>query len=184
MKIEIKLADNTNSFIIKNMYPLYLHDLAGIHGTLPNEFGIFEEGPVQTLTEQYEIQQVWFENPNLLYPYLIVVDQIPVGFCLVGSGKYVPKEVDFYVYETFLLSPFRGKSISYHAMLEIFGKHHGKWILLTHSTENNFRAKAFWHKTVGKYTNYRFTTEEKTIDGMPKLVFQFENYDQDGTCTL
>lgn len=104
------------------MYPLYLHDLAGIHGTLPNEFGIFEEEPIRTLIEQYDIQQVWFENSNLLYPYLILVDHIPAGFCLVGSGKYVPKEVDYYVYETFFLSPFRGKSISYRAMLEIFKK--------------------------------------------------------------
>lgn len=29
------------------MYPLYLHDIAGIHGTLPNEYGIFEEDPVK-----------------------------------------------------------------------------------------------------------------------------------------
>ena len=44
MKTEIILADKGNGFIIKNMYPLYLHDLAGIHGTLPNRYGIFEEG--------------------------------------------------------------------------------------------------------------------------------------------
>lgn len=174
MKIEIRLADNTNGFIIKNMYPLYFHDLAGIHGTLPNEFGIFEEEPVRTLTDQYDIQQIWFENPDLLFPYLILVDHIPAGFCLVGSGKYVPKELDYFVFETFLLSPFRGKSISYHAMLEIFEKHHGKWMLFTHSTESNSRAKAFWHKTVGDYTSHRYITEEKIVDKMPKLAFQFE----------
>ena len=175
MKIEIKLADNTNGFIIKNMYPLYLHDISGIHGTLPNEYGIFEQEPIKTLAEQYNIQQVWFDNPNLLYPYLIMADNIPAGFCLVGSGKYVPKEVDYFVYETFLLSPFRGKSISYYAMIQIFEKHHGKWMLFTHSTENNIRARAFWHKTIGCYTENNFTTEEKIIDEMPKLVFQFEN---------
>lgn len=175
MKIEIILADNTNGFIIKNMYPLYLHDLAGIHGTLPNEYGIFEEGPIRTLVEQYDIQQSWFENADLLYPYLIMVDNIPAGFCLVGSGRYAPKEVDYFVYETFLLSPYRGKSISYHAVTEVFGKHHGKWMLFTHSTENNICAKSFWRKTVGHYTGSNYITEEKVIDGMPKLVFKFEN---------
>lgn len=34
MRTEIILATEENGFIIKNMYPLYLHDLAGIHGTL------------------------------------------------------------------------------------------------------------------------------------------------------
>ncbi len=175
MQIEIKLVDNTNSFIIKNMYPLYLHDISGIHGILPNEYGIFEEEPVRTLAEQYDIQHAWFENPNLLYPYLIMVDNIPAGFCLVGSGRYVPQDVDYYIYETFFLSTFRGKNISYQALIEIFQKHHGKWMLFTHSTENNNCAKAFWHKTIGSYTDNEYTTEEKLIDGMPKLVFQFDN---------
>lgn len=52
-------------------------------------------------------------------------------------------------------------------MIEIFEKHHGKWMFFTHSTENNICAKAFWHKTVGHYTD-NYTTEEKLIDGMPK----------------
>jgi predicted acetyltransferase len=175
MKIDIKLADNTNGFIIKNMYPLYLHDLAGIHGTLPNEYGIFEEEPIRTLAEEYDIQQIWFDNPNLLYPYLIMADNIPAGFCLIGSGKYVPAEVDYFIYETFILSPFRGKSISNQAITEILEKHHGKWMFYTHSTENNIRAKNFWHKTIGGYTGNKYTTIEKIIDGMPKLVFTFEN---------
>ena len=42
-----------------------------------------------------------------------MVDNIPAGFCLVGSGRYAAKEVDYFVYETFLLSAYRGKSISY-----------------------------------------------------------------------
>jgi predicted acetyltransferase len=175
MKIEIILADNTNGFIIKNIYPLYLHDLAGIHGTLPNEYGIFEEGPIRTLAEQYDVQQVWFDNPDLLYPYLIMVDNVPAGFCLIVRGKYAPKEVDYFVYETFLLCPYRGKAISYQAVTEIFGKHHGKWMLYTHSTENNIRAKSFWHKTVGHYTGNNYKTEEQVFYGMPKLVFKFEN---------
>lgn len=72
-----------------------------------------------------------------------MVDNIPAGFCLVGSGKYVPQDIDYFVYETFLLSPFRGKSISYHSMIEIFKRHRGKWMLFTHSTENNIHAKLF-----------------------------------------
>lgn len=60
-------------------------------------------------------------------------------------------------------------------MREIFNKHHGKWMLFTHSTENNIRAQAFWRKTVGDYSGQNYQTEERIIDGMPKLVFQFVN---------
>ena len=96
MKIEIKLADKNDGFIIKNMYPLYLHDLSGIHNILPNKYGIFEEDDnIRTLQQQYDIQEIWFQEPKLLFPYLIIADGIPAGFCLVGSGKYVPKEVDY-----------------------------------------------------------------------------------------
>ncbi|MDF2609840.1 MAG: hypothetical protein K0R92_1314 [Lachnospiraceae bacterium] len=175
MMIQIKLADNTNGFIIKNLYPLYLHDLAELHGVLPNEFGIFEDEPIKTLSEQYDIQQIWFDHPDMLFPYLIMVDDIPAGFCLVASGKYVPKEIDYYVNEMFLLRPYRGKAISYQAVMQVFDKHHGRWMLFTHSTEKNNRAKAFWHKTIGNYTKNKYTAIEEVIEEMPKLVFRFKN---------
>ena len=178
MNIEIKLATQENGFIIKNMYPLYLHEISFLHGNLPNEYGIYEEEPIKTLAEQYDEQQIWFEKPEELFPYLIMADGIPAGFCLVGSGPYVPKEVDFYIYETFLLLPFRGKEIGERCVKEIFDKHKGKWMLFTHSTDNNKRAQAFWHKTVGNYTNGNYTTEEKIIEEMPKLVFQFTNVEE------
>lgn len=176
MRLDIKLAkQKEDSNIIKNMYPLYLHDIAGIHGVLPNKYGIFEDGDIKTLEEQYNIQQIWFEHPDELFPYLIIVDDIPAGFCLVGSGRYVPKGIDYYVYETFLLSTFRGKSISYKAILEIFDKHRGKWMLYTHATDNNYRAKGFWCKTLLAYTSGNYVVDKQIIDNMPKLVFTFEN---------
>lgn len=60
-------------------------------------------------------------------------------------------------------------------MIEIFEKHHGKWSLFTHLAENNIRAKTFWYKTIGGYTENQYATEEKIIDEMLKLVFRFDN---------
>ncbi len=175
MRIEVKLADRNDGYIIKNMYPLYLHDLAGVHHTLPNRYGIFEDGPVKTLMEQYDIQQIWFEHPGVLFPYLILADDIPAGFCLIASSGYVPEGTAFMVYETFILSPYRGSTVSYHALLDIFSRHQGKWTFFTASTKNNARVIAFWHKTVGAYTHGKYRTEEKMIDAMPKQVFYFAN---------
>ncbi|MDF2543790.1 MAG: hypothetical protein K0S47_3508 [Herbinix sp.] len=175
MKIEIKLADDTSSYIIKNMYPLYLHDLSELHGTLPNQHGIFEDGDVKTLADQYDIQQPWFEHPGVLFPYLIMVDDIPAGFCLVATGRFVPPGSEIYIYETFLLKPFRGKSISYQAVIDIFNRHRGEWMLYTNATENNYRAQLFWCKTLGSYTQGNYRISVQNIDHQPKLVFQFIN---------
>lgn len=176
MKIEIKLAIKAeDSNIIKNMYPLYLHDLSCVRGVLPNKYGIFEEENIKTLIEQYDTQQIWFEHPEELFPYFIIVDDIPAGFCLIGSGRYVPKGIDFSVCEMFLLSPYRGKSISCKAIIEIFDNHRGKWMLYTHSSDNNYRARGFWCKTLGIYTGGNYSANKEILDNIPELVFKFEN---------
>lgn len=174
LKTELILADQSNGFIIKNMYPLYLHDIAGIHGTLPNEYGIFEEEPVRDLMEQYDIQKVWFEHPGVLFPYLLKVEGRPAGFFLLAGGKFAQPDIDYFLYETFILSPYRGQGLAYEAMQSIFSKHKGKWRFFTHATENNKRAQAFWRKTVSFITDENYATHEEEIDGMPKLIFDFE----------
>lgn len=173
MKTEIILADKGNGFIIKNMYPLYLHDLAGIHGTLPNRYGIFEEGEVKTLQEQYDIQQAWFEHPGKLFAYIIMADSLPAGFCMIGSGRYVPEDVDFCIYETFILNPFRRRGIASNAVKEILNRHHGRWMLFTQANEKNEGALRFWQKNIESFTGGDFIRMDRTIDCMPKKVFLF-----------
>ncbi|MDN4601464.1 hypothetical protein P5G61_09535 [Paenibacillus sp. F6_3S_P_1C] len=74
MKIDVQLTHNNEAYIIKNMYPLYLHDLSGHYGLnaehTPNQHGIFEESnDYQTLQDQYDVQNIWWEKPNVLYDF-------------------------------------------------------------------------------------------------------------------
>lgn len=41
--ISINLCDYNNKFIINNIYPLYLYDLAEIRNIYPNKYGVFED---------------------------------------------------------------------------------------------------------------------------------------------
>jgi hypothetical protein len=41
--LTIELCERKNKFIINNLYPLYLHDLAEIRNVLPNKYGVFED---------------------------------------------------------------------------------------------------------------------------------------------
>lgn len=177
MNVEVILATKENAKIIKNMYPLYLHDLSEIYGNVPNEYGIYEEGiePIKTLGEQYDIQNPWFEHPGILFPYITMVDGRPAGFCLVSTKQFAPENVDYYVMEYFLLRPYRGKDIAETAAKQVFNKHQGKWEIYTNPTSKNVKGQKFWHKTINNYTSGNFQEIFGTTYDGDKLILRFNN---------
>jgi len=175
MEIKVQLANENNQNIIKNLYPLYLYDLSEIYGNVPNEFGIFEDGPIKTLEEQYDVQNVWFQKPGLLYPHIIFVDEMPAGFALVATGEYAPNEIDNFMFEFFLLRPYRGKNIAEIAATQVFDKFKGKWELYTNQTETNKKGQSFWSKTVSNYTSGAFEKRLGTTFDGEKMIFSFDN---------
>jgi len=176
MKIEMVLATKETERVIKNLYPLYLYDLAEIYGNLPNEYGIFEEGSIKTLAEQYELQNIWFEKPGILYPYIILVDSKPAGFALISTKQFTPKSTDYYLYEFFLLRPYRGIGIAEEGAKQVFRRFKGKWALYT-SHENNERGIGFWRKVLGNHTggDYEETSGETFLGDGIKTIFRFNN---------
>ncbi|MBZ9622489.1 GNAT family N-acetyltransferase [Clostridium sp. FP2] len=175
MKITTVLANNETSNIIKNIYPLYLHDLSEHCGDLPNEYGIYEEEPMKTLADQYEVQKIWFEKANVLFPYIIRVDDKPAGFILIATKPYAPKTSDYYVNEFFLLRPYRGKNIGEIAAKQVFDKFQGRWELYTNHLPKNLKGQKFWRKTVSSYTNNNYDESTGQTVHEEKLIFRFNN---------
>jgi len=175
MIIETILSDNEHSNIIKNLYPLYLYDLSEIYGNVPNEYGIYEDKPMKTLQEQYDVQDIWFQKPEQLFSYIIYVDKKPAGFALIATGEYAPKGVEYYMHEFFLLRPYRGKNIAEISAKQVFDKFHGKWEVYTNPTALNKKGQSFWKKTINNYMagNYE-KVNGTTFDG-EKLIFKFNN---------
>jgi aminoglycoside 6'-N-acetyltransferase I len=175
MKINTILANNENSNIIKNLYPLYLHDLSEHYGDLPNEYGIYEDEPIKTLAQQYEVQSIWFKKPNVLFPYIIMVDDKPAGFILIATTPYAPKTSDYYVNEFFVLRPYRGKHIGEIVAKQVFDEFSGRWELYTNHLPKNLAGQKFWRKTVSSYTNNNYDESTgETVHG-EKLIFRFNN---------
>ncbi|GGH31022.1 GNAT family N-acetyltransferase [Paenibacillus segetis] len=176
MKIEVRLTTKEEAYIIKNMYPLYLHDLSGHYGNTPNRHGIYEDSQdYATLQDQYDVQNIWWEKPNCLYPYLILVDDTPAGFVFIATPPHCSLGVNYFVNEFFLLQPFRGNGIAQYVATEIFEKFRGKWELFTNPAAKNVIGQKFWRKTVSNYTKGDY--EEvlgPTFDG-DKLIFRFCN---------
>lgn len=121
------------------------------------------------------LQNVWFQKPGGLFPFIIFVDKKPAGFALVATAEYAPKNADYYVYEFFLLRSYRGRHIAEIAARQVFDMFQGKWELYTNPISSNKRGQSFWHKTINNYTLGNF--EEifgTTFDG-EKLIFRFNN---------
>lgn len=180
MKIEVKLTDQNEAYIIKNLYPLYLHDLSGHYGLTDgptlNRHGIYEDSDeYRTLADQYETQNIWWEKPGCLFPFLLRVNDIPMGFALIATPPYCAKGVDYFVNEFFLLRPYRGKGLGEAAAVQIFEKFKGEWELFTNPAEMNITGQKFWRKTVSGYTMGHYQERVGTTFDGHKLVFRFNN---------
>ncbi|WP_379141815.1 GNAT family N-acetyltransferase [Paenibacillus sp. sgz500992] len=183
MNVQIKLVDTNEAYIIKNLYPLYLHDLSGHYGltggSALNRHGIFEDSQeIRTLADQYEVQNVWWEKPGCLYPFLIKVGAVPAGFAFIATPPYCAKGVNYFVNEFFILQPFRGQGYARQAAVQVFESFKGNWELYTNPSEKNITGQKFWRKTVSGYANGKYEEKlETTVDG-PKMVFRFNNGDR------
>ncbi|MGN7453961.1 GNAT family N-acetyltransferase [Paenibacillus pasadenensis] len=164
--------------ILMNLYPLYLHDLAGIRGVRPNRHGVFEEeDDIRTLQEQQAEFAIWWEKEGLLFPYLIVEDGLPAGFALVASGPYAVDGSEFTLQEFFLLRPYRGQGRAERAACEVFRRHPGRWALFTTASERNAGAVSFWRRTLlgaAGDGGYEETDEDMEYYGFGKL-FRFRS---------
>ena len=176
-RIKVQLCGRDTKFIINNMYPLYLHYLAGIRNVLPNKYGVFEElDTYQTLQQQISVFDIWWEKDDVLFPFLISVDEVPAGFALIATPPYLVDDSNYLINEFFILKPFRGKGVGEYAATEIFNRFQGKWLIYTTPTEKNSKTINFWKKTISRYTNNQFTEEDKELHdiGFSK-VFNFSN---------
>ncbi|MBD2848623.1 GNAT family N-acetyltransferase [Paenibacillus sp. IB182496] len=176
MKIKVQLTNKHDAYIIKNLYPLFLYDLSEHYVSFPNIHGIYEDSDeYTTLQEQYEVQHIWWEKPECLYPFLIRVDDQPAGFILIATPPHCSTEVDYFVNEFFLLRPYRGQGIAEQAAIHVFEQFRGRWELFTNPSEKNTVGQKFWRKTISNYKKGEYLEKYgDTFDGY-KLIFRFDN---------
>lgn len=178
MNIEVRLCPKEQSFIIHNLYPLYLHDMSEIWGTRPNPYGIFDEDAgVRTLSEVSERHENWWEQPSDLFPYLITVDGSAAGFALVtDESEASSPNTKYHLNDYFVLRAYRRQGVAQKAAVQLFNQLQGGWELQTNSSERNMTSQIFWRRTLDTYTGGKYT-EGKGVH--PKkgdmLVFRFSS---------
>lgn len=176
MNIELKLSSDEDAHIIKNLWPLYQHDVSEFDGSKPNCHALFGvDDDVKTLAEHAGSLNAWWQDPQSLFPYLILVDGCPAGFNLIAARSRLPKAIDadFVVHEFFLLHAYRGLGVGEQAAIQGFSNHRGKWEIVTYPS--HAQATAFWRKVLKSYIGKGYTENEADHPWGRKIVFRFDN---------
>lgn len=176
MKVELRLSAAEDAQVIRNLWPLYQHDLSAFDGAVPNRHGIFSDNDeTTTLMAHAASLDPWWGDPASLFPYLIVVDGSPAGFNLIAARARLPAgiQADFVVHEFFVLHPYRGSAVAERAAVEGFNRHRGEWEVVTYPTHR--RAIAFWRRVVSRYMSMQFLEDEVAHPWGQRVSFRFNN---------
>lgn len=174
MKIELKLSGADDAHIIKNLWPLYQHEVSQFDGCKPNRHGVFGvDDSVRTLSQHGP--GAWWADSETLFPYLILVDGAPAGFNLIAARSRLWKgaDADHGVEEFFVLHAYRAKGVAERAATAGFDAHEGRWEVLTWPT--NPRAISFWRRVIGHYTSEGYSEGETDYPSGKKVIYHFAN---------
>lgn len=181
MRVELRPASGeADARAVRNLWPLYQHDLSAFDGARPNRHGVFgDDDRITTLAQHVTSLDPWWGDPASLFPYLVVAEGRPAGFSLIAARTRLPLGIpaDFVVHEFFVLHAYRGCGVAERAALEGFERHRGAWEVATHP--NHPRAIAFWRRVVGGYTSGRFSEAEIDHPWGRRVTFRFGS-DNDG----
>ena len=177
MKTTLTLSSNEDAHLIKNFWPLYVHDIAAYEPMQTNTHGLLGVGEsIETIAQQCDELNTWWGDPKALFPHLIRIDGVPAGFNLVASRSRLPEgiDADFIVHEFFLTHSARSSGAAEGAAIAGFELHRGKWEVVTWPTHD--RAIAFWRRVLGRYKEARNVSEAEVDHPFGRRVaFQFEN---------
>ncbi|MDI1443024.1 GNAT family N-acetyltransferase [Polyangium sp. 6x1] len=160
MSVEITRATSADTTLLRNLYPLYLHDLTSFYDFYEiNEQGVF----------QPDYLDFWLSERSDTHKLVIRIDGRPAGFALIGQAPfpYMSPERDFQMAEFFVLRKFRRRGVGRAAALAILDMFRGRWEIT--EVRANAPAITFWRNVIGAFTGGKF--EEIEIDGNPTQVF-------------
>lgn len=173
--VELRLSGETDAHIVRNLWPLYQHEVSAFNGSVANRHGLFgvEDG-VTTLAEHARRQDRWWAEPGALFPYLIWVEGCPAGFNLIAGRSCLPEgiDADFVVHEFFVLHAYRGKGVAEQAAVQGFLRHAGTWQVVADPT--NARAIAFWRRVL-RGDGLAYSEEERDHPWGRKVCFGFHS---------
>lgn len=143
--------------ILKNIYPLYLHDLSPYNGEDIDHNGLYD----------IDFLDLFWKEESLLSYFIKSGDKI-IGFILVQTGKYGPPTgEDFYISEFFIMRKYRRSGVGTSAFQRFIEMAPGTYLL--GQLPSNIPAIKFW-RNVYRTLNIEF--EEFTNKELGSLIYQ------------
>jgi predicted acetyltransferase len=149
--VEVDEAGPEGGALIRNLYPLYLHDLSAF-------------------TDFYDVDArgVWFPDylPDWIdrrlpvsgvHPMVIRAGGRPAGFALVAERPFphMTPGRDYRMCEFFVLNRLRRRGVGRRAAQAIFARFRGVWEVS--ELPANERAVAFWRRVIGEHARGAYT---------------------------
>jgi predicted acetyltransferase len=171
VEIEIVEARESDEAVIRNLFPLYIHDLSEFMGWDVPDDGLFAASDL--------LVQYWGRKPRDPrfrwgeglhgHPFLVRVDGNLAGFVLVREMR---KDPDLYdVGEFFILRKFRGKGVGKEAAHRAFDMFPGGWQV--RELQENTPAQAFWRRIIDEYTGGDYAETQEVFPPFPhRMVVQ------------
>nr|AYM54405.1 hypothetical protein [Phaselicystis flava] len=160
MPIEITRATGDEATLLRNLYPLYLHDLT----EFSDFYSIDDRGVWQP-----DYLDFWLSGRPDTHPLILRAEGRPIGFACVGQAPFpfMSPERDFHLSEFFVLRKHRRRGLGRAAARALFDRFPGTWELS--EVPENAAAIAFWRRIIGEYTGGAF--DEVIVDGCPMQIF-------------
>ncbi len=175
MSVTLELTDEAAGRPIRNLFPLYLHDLSAHQSIALNEHGVHSDEGLEDLAALADRQRGWWQRPGVLFPYLIRQGGLPVGFDLIAARQALPAglDADFVVHEFFVARAVRGTGVAEQAALEGFARHRGRWEVVTEPA--NQPAIRFWRRVLERCCPGAVDEAERDHPWGRKRVWRFDN---------
>jgi predicted acetyltransferase len=133
-------ASIADALMLSRLLDLYLAEIGPLFELTPNADGRFE----------YPYLDLYWQQPDDRFAYLIRVDEEVAGFVLVTRGSPAtgdPDDLD--VAEFFVLPSYRRGAVGQRAAHVLWDRQPGHWIVRV--AEGNDGAEAFWRATIAAY---------------------------------
>ncbi len=108
-----------------------------------NEIYEFTDGLEMDRYGNYEYEGIEsYLSDKSLKAFLMLHEDHYLGFVMLNSGRYVPKNYDYSIHELYVAKPYRKQGIASAALREIFTYYKGKYLVM--QLEKNIDAMRFW----------------------------------------
>lgn len=150
--IQIRPAVSGDHETLRNLWPLFRHDMSPYSGELPDERGRFRDERLRTALAG---------DPDWR-ALLLTDDDVPVGFALLRAMTGPVRVINSF----FLVAAARRRGLGRRIVPELLAPHPGRWEVAFQ--ESNRAAAAFWRAVAADIAGGGWYEEARSVPGRPE----------------